>query len=95
MLANLDLTHGLIMAEAVSMTLAKTLGKAQAHRLVEAASRKAATSKTHLKDILLNDKAVRTVISAKEIERLFEPASYHGVARLLTERLLASARDGK
>jgi len=95
MRANLDLTHGLIMAEAISMTLAKTLGKAQAHKLVEAASKKAASSGMHLKDVLLEDKAVRAALSAKEIERLFGPAGYQGVAQLLTERLLASAKDGK
>lgn len=49
----------------------------------------------HLKDVLLEDKAVRAALSAKEIERLFGPASYQGVAQLLTERLLASAKDGK
>jgi 3-carboxy-cis,cis-muconate cycloisomerase len=43
MRANLDLTHGLIMAEAVSMKLAENIGKAEAHKLVEDASKKAAS----------------------------------------------------
>ena len=41
MRANLDITHGLIMAEAVSMKLAEKIGKAEAHKLVEEASKKA------------------------------------------------------
>ncbi|MDB5515385.1 MAG: 3-carboxy-cis,cis-muconate cycloisomerase, partial [Tardiphaga sp.] len=36
---NLDETHGLIMAEAVTMALAEKLGKSDAHHLVEAASK--------------------------------------------------------
>src|SRR5581483_6823383 len=41
MRANLDVTHGLIMAEAVAMALGATLGKREAHHLVEAACKRA------------------------------------------------------
>ena len=41
MRANLDVTAGLIMAEAVSMALAEKIGKSDAHHLIEAASKKA------------------------------------------------------
>jgi 3-carboxy-cis,cis-muconate cycloisomerase len=37
MRANLDLTHGLVMAESISMVLALPMGKEPAHRAVEAA----------------------------------------------------------
>src|SRR4029077_11468562 len=39
MRANLELTHGLVYAEAVSMALAGTLGRETAHELVQAAAR--------------------------------------------------------
>src|ERR1700674_5132886 len=42
---NLAATGGLIMAEAVTMALAEKVGKSEAHHLVEAASKKAATEK--------------------------------------------------
>ena len=45
MRANLDTTHGLIMAEAVTFALAETIGKSDAHHLVEAASKKAVAEK--------------------------------------------------
>ena len=41
MRANLDITHGQIMAEAVAFRLAEKIGKSDAHKLVEAASKKA------------------------------------------------------
>ena len=42
---NLDATNGLIMAEAVAMALAEKIGKSEAHRLVEAAAKKAVAGK--------------------------------------------------
>lgn len=95
MRANLDATHGLIMAEAVAMKLAEKIGKADAHALIENASRKAASGKRHLKDILLADANVTATIKASEIEKLFEPMTYQGVAQLFIDRLLASAKTRK
>src|SRR6202163_238754 len=48
MRVNLDATHGLIMAEAVTMALAEKTGKSEAHHLVEAASKRAVAEKTDL-----------------------------------------------
>src|SRR6266436_4930725 len=50
MRANLDETHGLIMAEAVTMALAEKIGKSEAHHLVETASKKAVAGKKNLRD---------------------------------------------
>src|SRR5258708_4551940 len=52
MRANLDATHGLIMAEAVTFALAESIGKSDAHHLVEAAAKKAGAGKQHLRDVL-------------------------------------------
>lgn len=55
MRANLDLTRGLIMAEAVTMALAEKIGKSDAHHLIEAASKQAVAEKKHLRDVLTGD----------------------------------------
>ena len=55
MRVNLDATHGLIMAEAVTFALAETIGKSDAHHLVEAAAKKAVAGKQHLRDVLTAD----------------------------------------
>ncbi|MGN6285221.1 MAG: 3-carboxy-cis,cis-muconate cycloisomerase [Afipia sp.] len=90
MRANLDSTHGLIMAEAVAMALAEKVGKSDAHHLIEAASRKAIESKTHLRDVLANDTRVATHLNASDLKRLFDPMAYQGVSQTLIDRLLAS-----
>ena len=92
---NLDITHGLIMAEAVSMKLAEKIGKAKAHKIVEDASRRAAAQERNLKDVLLADKDVTEKLKATEIEKLFEPMSYPGVAQIFIDRLLAAAQSRK
>ncbi|HKY87967.1 MAG TPA: 3-carboxy-cis,cis-muconate cycloisomerase [Pseudorhodoplanes sp.] len=95
MRANLDITHGLIMAEAVSMTLAEKVGKDRAHTLVEDASKKAAAKNQSLKDVLLADTDVTEKLSAAEIEKLFDPIRYSGVAQIFIDRLLAAAKGAK
>jgi 3-carboxy-cis,cis-muconate cycloisomerase len=87
---NLDATHGLIMAEAVTMALAGKIGKSDAHHLIEAASRKAVGEKLHLRDVLTGDPKVTALLDAGKIAELFEPMAYQGVSQALIDRLLAS-----
>jgi 3-carboxy-cis,cis-muconate cycloisomerase len=94
MRANLDTAHGLIMAEAVAFALAETIGKSEAHHLVEAASKTAVAEKKHLRDVLSSDSKVTARLPATKIAALFEPMAYQGVAQALIDRLLASI-EGK
>jgi 3-carboxy-cis,cis-muconate cycloisomerase len=87
---NLDATHGLIMAEAVTMALAEKIGKSEAHHLVEAASKKAVAGKKDLRDVLTKDSKITAHLSADKIAKLFEPMAYQGVSQALIDRLLAS-----
>jgi 3-carboxy-cis,cis-muconate cycloisomerase len=90
---NLDATHGLIMAEAVSFALAEKIGKADAHHLVEAASKKAVADKKHLRDVLTSDSRVTAQLDANSIAGLFEPMAYQGASQALIDRLLASLEN--
>ena len=90
MRVNLDASHGLIMAEAVTMALAQRIGKREAHQLVEAASKKAVADKKHLRDVLTTDTKVAAHLSADKLAKLFEPMAYQGVSQALIDRLLAS-----
>jgi 3-carboxy-cis,cis-muconate cycloisomerase len=93
MRVNLDASHGLIMAEAVTMALAEKIGKSEAHHLVEAASKKAVADKRDLRDVLIKDTKVAAHLSADKLTRLFEPMAYQGVSQALIDRLLASLDD--
>jgi 3-carboxy-cis,cis-muconate cycloisomerase len=89
---NLDTTHGLIMAEAVTFALAEKLGKSDAHHLVEAATKRAVAEKKHLRDILTADPKVNAQLNAAAIAKLFEPMDYQGVSQALIDRMLASLK---
>src|SRR5260221_2031672 len=91
MRANLDTTHGLIIAEAVTMALAEKIGKADAHHLIEAASKKAVAEKKHLRDILAGDSTIAAQLGGLDgLAKLFEPMAYQGASQALIDRLLAS-----
>jgi 3-carboxy-cis,cis-muconate cycloisomerase len=94
MRVNLDATHGLIMAEAVTFALAETIGKSDAHHLIEAAVKKAVAGKQHLRDVLTSDPKVTAHLSADKLAKLFDPMAYQGVSQALIDRLLVSL-EGK
>jgi len=93
MRVNLDATRGLIMAEAVTMALAETIGKSEAHHLVGAACKKAVADKRHLRDVLAKNSKITAHLDAEKIAYLFEPMAYQGVSQALIDRLLASLDD--
>jgi 3-carboxy-cis,cis-muconate cycloisomerase len=90
MRVNLAETRGLVMAEAVAFALAAKLGKQEAHRIVEEASRKAAAAKRDLAEVVGKDDRVTQHLSASELAKLFEPMSYHGVAQTFIDRMVGS-----
>ncbi len=90
MRVNLDATHGLIMAESVTMALAEKIGKSEAHHLMEAASKKAVAEKKDLRDVLAQNPKVTAHLDAGKIAQLFEPMAYQGVSQTLIDRLLKS-----
>jgi 3-carboxy-cis,cis-muconate cycloisomerase len=90
---NLELTGGLVLAESVSMALGERVGRSEAHRLVEAASRRAVESGRPFREELLDDEAIRAELSAEEIERALDPDGYAGEADALVERALSRYRE--
>lgn len=94
MRGNLDVTRGLILAEAVSLALASRNGKAAAHQIVEDACRVAIEQHLHLRDVLGKDARVAEHLSATDLDRLFDPENYLGLAEQLVDRVLA-AHAGK
>jgi 3-carboxy-cis,cis-muconate cycloisomerase len=90
MRSNLDATHGLIMAEAVTFALAEKVGKSDAHHLIEAASKRAVAEKKHLREVLSADSQVTAHLTPQKIAALFEPMAYQGASQALIDRLLDS-----
>lgn len=86
---NLDLTGGLIVAEAVMMGLAPKLGRNTAHDVVYDAARKAADQGLKLLDVLLANEQVAAAVDRDELARLVEPLNYVGLAPQMVDRVLA------
>jgi 3-carboxy-cis,cis-muconate cycloisomerase len=96
---NLDRTRGLIFAEAVSMALAREMGREKAHRLLEEASRKSTAKQRHLLDILQEEEEVTARISSAMLASLFDPTKYLGASDGFVQRVLdgidSKAYDGQ
>ncbi|MGC1415400.1 MAG: 3-carboxy-cis,cis-muconate cycloisomerase [Candidatus Acidiferrum sp.] len=87
---NLDVTQGLIFAEAVALALAEKIPRTEAHELVRIACKRARSSRRDLRSVLVQDAIVKANLSDAELDRLFAPGNYLGVADQLIDRVLAS-----
>ncbi|MDK2891686.1 adenylosuccinate lyase [Methanohalophilus sp.] len=78
---NLELLRGLNMGEAVMIELAKRgVGRQEAHEIVRIAAMQAHEEGKHLKETLLENEAVKDVLTESEIEALVDPYKYIGTA---------------
>jgi 3-carboxy-cis,cis-muconate cycloisomerase len=92
MRANLNTTRGLIYAESVSTALARAVGHAAAHKLVERACRRATEERRHLQEVVESDSEIATHLSAAELKPLFDPQQHICTAARLVEHALEAAR---
>ena len=89
---NLDISRGLIVAEAVMMGLAPDLGRQEAHDVVYDACRVANDKGMTLADALSADSRVSARIDRATIERLTSPKNYLGLAPEMVDRVLAASK---
>jgi 3-carboxy-cis,cis-muconate cycloisomerase len=93
---NLDLTHGLIVAEAVMMAAAPKLGRQHAHDVVYDACRKAIEGGGQLADILAEmPEIVEALGSVDAIRHHCDPANYLGLSGQMVDRALGVAAPMK
>jgi 3-carboxy-cis,cis-muconate cycloisomerase len=88
---NLDMSNGLIVAEAVMMGLARELGRNEAHDIVYAACRTVNEKGGTLASVLNSMPEVSSRLDPKLIEQLTEPANYLGAAPQMVDRVVASS----
>ena len=89
---NLDLTHGLIVAEAVMMALAPKLGRQHAHEIVYDACRKAIEGGGQLADILAKMPEIVDALGGVDaIRHHCDPVNYLGLSGEMVDRVLGTA----
>jgi 3-carboxy-cis,cis-muconate cycloisomerase len=89
MRANLDLTKGLIVSEAVMMGLGPYLGRQYAHDLVYDICRKVVATGRPLIDLLAENAEIAKHLDRPALEKLCDPANYLGEAGAMVDRVLA------
>jgi 3-carboxy-cis,cis-muconate cycloisomerase len=92
MRANLDLTKGLIVSEAVMMGLGPYLGRQYAHDLVYDICRKVVATGRPLVDLLAENAEIAKHLDRAALEKLCDPANYLGEAGAMVDRALAVAK---
>lgn len=89
MASNLELTQGLVLAEAVSIVLAQRVGRDTAHHLLEQCCKRAVAEQRHLRAVLGDEPQVTAELSGAELDDLLNPAHYLGQAQVWVERAVA------
>jgi adenylosuccinate lyase len=92
MRANLDLSGGLIMAEAIMLELGVTLGRQHAHDSVYDAAQAAAVEGRAFSDLLAADPRVTARLDRRAIDRLLDPMAYTGLCADMARQSAARAR---
>jgi 3-carboxy-cis,cis-muconate cycloisomerase len=87
---NLDLTGGLIVAEAVMMGLAPMIGRQQAHDIVYDACRAAIENGRTLYDELRRHPAITNALDDARLKFLTDPANYLGSASAMARAVVSA-----
>ena len=90
MRANLDLSGGTVMAEAVALRLAASLGKADAHAVVQSVASRATSEDRPFRDLLAENPDVMRVLSRRDLDDVLTPELYLGSAITFVEAALAA-----
>ncbi|HRF08344.1 MAG TPA: 3-carboxy-cis,cis-muconate cycloisomerase [Xanthobacteraceae bacterium] len=90
MRANLELSNGAVMAEAVQFALAQKLGRMQAHELLAKASKQSASENKHMKEVLREMPEVSRKLTPKKLDEIFDPARYLGETDTFIDATLAA-----
>lgn len=93
MRADLGITHGLIMAESVTLALATFIGKGDAHHLIETLCHQALDEKRPLLQLLENDPRLTAYFSPAELTALLDPSKATGSAAYFVRQVLARYQE--
>jgi 3-carboxy-cis,cis-muconate cycloisomerase len=89
MRANLDLTRGMIVSEAVMMGLGPHLGRQRAHDLVYDICREVAATGAPLVELLARNADISRHLTRAELDKMCDPARYLGLAGEMVDKVLA------
>ncbi|SAL72956.1 3-carboxy-cis,cis-muconate cycloisomerase [Caballeronia arvi] len=89
---NLNVTNGLVLGEAVMLALGDAIGRLEAHKLVEGASKASVANGTSLFDALADNETVTRHLSRDQLKQLLDPANYVGQAQAFVDAAIANSK---
>ena len=93
MRANLDLSGGLIMSEALMLELGRRIGRQRAHDVIYDAAQASVVARRSFTETLSEQPDVVDNLTAGQIEALLDPTQYTGACGLITDRFATRARS--
>ena len=93
MRSNIDLTHGLVMSEAVMMGLGPYIGREYAHDLVYDLCREAIATKRPLLELLDAHPEINVHLDHAALAKLCDPAHYLGQSGTMVDQVLRRRDD--
>jgi adenylosuccinate lyase len=93
MLRNLQLSGGLIMAEAIMLKLGAKLGRQQAHEAVYEAAQAAVVQDRAFSAMLAQDPSVTAHLAPAAVDQLLDPIAYTGQCAAMAREAVARARS--
>ena len=90
---NLDLSGGLIMAEALMLELGRQIGRQRAHDAVYEAAQASVTAARPFRETLAADPHVSAGLTSTQVDALLDPARYTGLCSQFAERGAATGRE--
>lgn len=92
MRANLGLTGGLIMSEAVMLKLGKSIGRQRAHEIIYETAQRAVREGTSFTDLLSADERVTAYLKSEDIRSLLDPTTRTGLSSTIAHAAATRAR---
>jgi 3-carboxy-cis,cis-muconate cycloisomerase len=90
---NLDLSDGMIMGEALMLSLGHALGRQVAHDVIYDAAMAAAEGTESFRDLLARDEEVTRHLTPEQVEALLDPEAYTGTCAQFASEQAARARE--
>lgn len=90
---NAHINAGLDNSEYIMMQIAQQLGKDQAHELVYELAIEAELTHRSYKEILMENKTITQLFSAKEVEEMLMPENYIGLSARIAEDVVKKSKE--
>lgn len=91
---NLNMTHGLIMAERLMAELTRRgMGRQTAYGIVRECAIKANKNQELLSDIILSRKEIEPYLTKEDVDEIMDPHTYIGSAKKIVNEVLESSKD--